>query len=135
MMLIKTRVQPSPIHGLGLFAASDVPRGTPIWRFDPVLDRELTPEQIAALPLVARDHIHFYGFVNRDTGQTVLAGDHACFMNHSPMPNTGAPPGTGGAVNTQALRDIRAGEEITCNYHEFDADVSWKLGGLASEKS
>jgi len=27
-----------------------------------------------------------------------------------------------------ALRDIAAGEEITCNYFEFDADAPGKLG-------
>ena len=31
-------------------------------------------------------------------------------------------------VVTVALRDIAAGEEITCNYLDYDADTAWKLG-------
>jgi len=128
MLLIPTRVQPSAIHGLGLFAAEAVPRGTPIWRFEPLLDRELTPAQAGALPPVARAHLRRFGYVSRQTGRIVLAGDHACFMNHSATPNTGAPGQAAEPVTTVALRDIRAGEELTCNYYEFDADVAWKLG-------
>ena len=33
---------------------------------------------------------------------------------------------------TEALRDIAAGEEITCNYFDFDADAARKLGGVPS---
>jgi hypothetical protein len=128
MMLIKTSVRPSPIHGMGLFAVEDVPRGAPIWRFEPLLDHELNLEQLRPLPPLARDHIRRYGYVSRETGRIVLAGDHACFMNHSAAPNTGAPGHSKGPVTTVALRDIRGGEELTCNYHEFDADVVWKLG-------
>jgi hypothetical protein len=29
---------------------------------------------------------------------------------------------------TVALRDLAAGEEITCNYLDYDADTAWKLG-------
>lgn len=43
-----------------------------------------------------------------------------------------AKPGTEGnkapPVTTVALRDIAAGEEITCDYRAYDADTAWKLG-------
>lgn len=49
-------------------------------------------------------------------GFTVLEFDNGRFMNHSPAPNTDfRDPETGWAV-----RDIAAGEEITCDYGEFD---------------
>jgi hypothetical protein len=31
-------------------------------------------------------------------------------------------------VVTVALRDLAAGEEITCNYFDYDPDTAWKLG-------
>ena len=50
-------------------------------------------------------------------------------MNHSDTPNTGAPPADPAeAVMTIALRDLAAGEELTCNYFTFDADAPRKLG-------
>jgi hypothetical protein len=53
MMLIETRVAPSAIHGMGLFVAKFVPRGTPVWKFQPGFDRDFSPEQFAALPPLA----------------------------------------------------------------------------------
>jgi SET domain-containing protein len=68
--------------------------------------------------------------VSRVDGHVILSGDHACFINHSLTPNTGAPPDASGPVVTRALRDIAADEEITCNYFDYDADTPWKLGLL-----
>lgn len=128
MMLIRTRVAPSAIHGMGLFAAEAAPKGTPIWRFETGFDREFSSEQVASLPARTHEHLRWFGYVTTDTGRVVLSGDHSCFMNHSATPNTGAPPQATQPVTTVALRDIAAGEEISCDYSSFDADTAWKLG-------
>jgi hypothetical protein len=135
MMLIKTRVGPSGIHGHGLFAIEAVARGTPIWRYLPGFDHDFSPEQFAALPPLAREHTRWFSFVNKADGHVILSGDHACFINHSPSPNTGAPPGATAPVTTEALREIAAGEEITCNYFDFDADAPRKLGFVSPGSS
>ncbi len=131
MLLIKTRVAPSLIHGLGLFADEFIPLGGPVWRFQPGFDHEFAPEVVAALPTVAREHVRWFSFVRQTDGHFVLSGDHACFMNHSAQPNTGAPAPTTPPVTTVALRDIAAGEELTCDYFAFDADAARKLGRTA----
>jgi SET domain-containing protein len=128
MMLIETRVAPSGIHGMGLFAVKFVPRGTPVWTFQPGFDHDFSREQFAALPSLTRAHTRWFCFVSKTDGHVILAGDHACFINHSPTPNTGAPPDARPPIVTVALRDIAAGEEITCNYWDYDADTPWKLG-------
>jgi SET domain-containing protein len=128
MMLIETRVAPSGIHGLGLFAVQFVPRGTPVWKFQPGFDHDFSPAQFAALPPLARQHTRWFCFVSQLDGHIILSGDHACFINHSLAPNTGAAKAVGLPVVTVALRDIAAGEEITCNYLDYDADTAWKLG-------
>src|ERR1700733_2207641 len=115
MILIETRVQPSGIHGMGLFAVHFVPRGTPVWKFQPGFDHDFSPEQFAALPALARAHTRHFCFVSKTDGHIILSGDHACFINHSLAPNTGAPAAATGPVVTIAFRDIAAGEEITCN--------------------
>ncbi|MBI5386044.1 MAG: SET domain-containing protein [Verrucomicrobia bacterium] len=112
---------------MGLFAVEAVPRGTPVWRFEPGFDQVFTPEQIALLPWLTREHIRWFAFFRPEDGHAVLSGDHACFMNHSDAPNTGAPPGAASPVTTVALRDIAAGEELTCHYHAFDAESALKL--------
>jgi uncharacterized protein len=128
MMRIRTRVRQSRIHGLGLFAVESVPQGTPIWRFEPGFDHDFSPAQFTALPPLAREHTRWFCFVSRENRRVILSGDHACFINHSPTPNTGAPPDAKPPVVTVALRDIAAGEELTCNYYDYDADTAWKLG-------
>lgn len=128
MMLIRTRVGPSSIHGMGLFTVDAVPAGTPIWRFQPGFDHAFSPEAYQSLPAIARDHTRWFCFVRKENRHVILSGDHACFINHAPNPNTGAPPNGATPVTTVALRDIAAGEEITCNYADYDADTAWKLG-------
>jgi SET domain-containing protein len=128
MMLIETRVQPSGIHGMGLFAVRLIPRATPIWTFQPGFDHDFSPAQFAALPALAREHTRWFCFVSKSDGHVILSGDHACFINHSTNPNTGAPPSATPPVVTVALCDIAPGEEITCNYFDYDADTRWKLG-------
>jgi uncharacterized protein len=127
MMLIQARVLPSAIHGLGLFAIAAVPRGTPVWRFAPGFDREFTPEQLAALPAPANQHLRWFAFLDGVSGNWVLSGDLSIFMNHSASPNTGALPGAGTPVTTVALCDIGAGAELTCDYFAFDGAASTKL--------
>jgi SET domain-containing protein len=131
MMLIKTRVRRSAIHGLGLFAEEFVPRGTPVWRFVPEWDREFTPHQIAAFPLPAQRHVQWFAFRDAARDCWVLGGDGSIFMNHAVQPNTGAPPAAVAPVTTVALRDIAAGEELTCDYFAFDAAAAQKLSGGA----
>lgn len=131
MMLIQTRVRPSAIHGLGLFAEEFVPRGTPVWRFVPEWDREFSTAQVAAFPLPAQRHVQWFAFRDAACDCWVLGGDGAIFMNHAVQPNTGAPPAAVAPVTTVALRDIAAGEELTCNYFAFDAAGAQKLSGGA----
>jgi SET domain-containing protein len=128
MMLVRAKVGPSAIHGMGLFALNRIPQGTPIWKFLPGFDHSFTPAEFARLPELAREHTRWFCFVGREDGHVVLSGDHACFINHSPLPNTGATSSGDSPITTRALRDIAAGEEITCNYFAYDADTPWKLG-------
>jgi len=133
MMLIPNRVQPSAIHGLGLFTVAFVPAGTPVWRYLPGFDHDFSPADFAALPPLARAHVRWFCFVSRYNGHVILSGDHACFINHSPPPSTGAPPDAPSPVTTVALRDLAVGEEITCDYFAYDADTPWKLGLVAPD--
>lgn len=117
MMIVPTYVGPSPIEGVGVFAAEDIPAGAAIWILDDSLDLLLSEEQLARLPDLQRGFIERYGYPHMSReGLTVLEFDNGRFMNHADAPNTDfRDPETGWAI-----RDIAAGEEITCNYAEFD---------------
>lgn len=50
MLLIKTKIGPSKINGIGLFADEFIPKGTSVWRFMPSLDLEIPIREASELP-------------------------------------------------------------------------------------
>ena len=117
MMLVRTYVTSSPIEGLGVYAAEPIPRGTLIWSLDSRLDQTISLEELSKLPDWQQDFIIKYSFphLNRPN-HLVLEYDNGRFMNHTLSPNTDFTQFDKG----WAIRDIAVGEELTCNYHEFD---------------
>ena len=116
MLLVKTYLDKSAIHGIGVFAAEAIRKGTKIWRFVEGFDRWYTAKQFARLPKAARDYIKHHGY--RVDGEILLTADHDHHTNHSDKPNTYLRNGY--AI---ASRNIRKGEEITNDYREFDATL------------
>lgn len=117
MLLVPSYVAPSEIEGVGVFAAEPIARGTLIWRLDPSFDRLVRSEALAGLPGIFQNFAERYGYpYPHDPTVLVIELDNGRFMNHSQGPNTCfTDPDSG-----YALRAIAAGEEITCDYSEFD---------------
>jgi hypothetical protein len=130
MLMVKTKLGPSDIAGIGLFADQDIKKGTVTWRFMPAYDRLLTQAEIDDLPEPARANILDHVYLDDASGLYVLCADNARFMNHADAPNTAGVHEEGAIEGYDvAVRDIVAGEELTCDYRTFDADVGVKLGG------
>jgi SET domain-containing protein len=126
MLLVSARVGSSAIHGMGCFTNERIAKGQVVWQFDPRLDLQIPAAEMAALPAPAQEFLRMYGYLEVCDGTPVytLCGDHARHMNHAAAPNLLN-------VDSQtdaALRDIEAGEELTCDYYEFDLDSPEKLG-------
>ena len=120
MFLIRTRIGPSRIHGVGVFALEAAPAGTVVWRYDPAFDRIVTAEDLARSPPAFRTYLEAYAYPSSDLdGATLLCCDHAKFLNHSDTPNTAERPFT-----SVAAIAIGAGDEITCDYGRFC--VGWQ---------
>jgi uncharacterized protein len=115
----------SPTIGLGLFATRPIPKGTVTWVHDS-LDIELTPEQFRALPTPQRTIVDHYSFLD-SRGLYVLCWDGGRYMNHACDATTVC----FGTICDVALRDIRAGEELTCDYAllNIDVDLQCHCGG------
>lgn len=117
MMLVPTYVAPSAIEGVGVFAADRIPKGTLIWQLAPGLDRLIRKDEIGDLPALFQDFVERYGYpYPHDPQMLIVELDNGRFMNHSEAPNTIFSDPDAGFT----LRDIAAGEELTCNYAEFD---------------
>ena len=121
MLLVKTYLAPSRIHGIGLYAGEPIRSGTVVWRLHPAIDVELTDADLAALSAPAREQIRRYTYVDLVRGKHVLCGDDARFFNHADHPNCHDFPDADGGT-TVAARDIGEGEELTSDYSRFDAE-------------
>jgi uncharacterized protein len=112
MLVVRTYVAASGIHGAGVFLAEPVKSGQVVWRFDPIIDVEITEDQLASLPDGARETAMMHAFLNHD-GRMILSRDNAVFFNHSEHPTTL----NDGDVNI-AARDLPVDTELSEDYRQ-----------------
>lgn len=130
MLLVETYVAKSEIEGLGLFAARDVKAGEVTWVYQPGFDTLTSEAELSAMPEHAQRFMRRYAFFDSRLGGHVLCVDDARFMNHAERPNTESRYDAAHPEGFDiAVRDIAAGEELTCDYRSFDAGHAVKLGG------
>ena len=123
MLLVKTKIAPSKIAGIGLFANEFIPKGAYIWRFKKEFDIRVDQKYPDTLPEPTKSYFKSYAYQNPKTLNYVLCTDDARFFNHSNTPNTNCveDPDDEDTANI-AARNIQSGEELTIDYREFDAD-------------
>ncbi|MEO6946583.1 MAG: SET domain-containing protein-lysine N-methyltransferase [Nitrobacter sp.] len=118
MLLIRTVIRASEIHGNGVFAVEEVAAGTVVWRYEPNFDRVISDQELDGMPAAFWDYINMYAYPSSELGgRLLLPCDHAKFLNHSADPNTIELP-----LKSIASRIIHMGEEITCDYSKFCVD-------------
>lgn len=128
MLLVKTKLGSSSIHGTGVFAAEFIPQGTRVWELTPHFDFKVSREEIERLAEPMRLQMLMYSYTERTTGLCVVCTDNARHENHANEPNTQEIHVADSIPFSVATRDIQAGEEITCDYRTFDAAWKEKLG-------
>lgn len=118
MMMVKSELRMSPIDGLGVYAVEPIKSGTVVWKLDERAYVIRHESEIASLPPIMQEHFAKYGWplITR-AGFIACDIDNGRFMNHSDRANTDFRNPHQGV----AIADIAAGQEITCNYAEFDA--------------
>jgi len=119
MLTIKTYLDRSTVHGIGLFAGEQIPAGRVIWVFNPAVDLEFSLEQWQELrrkisaPSFASLVRHSY----KEDDRVYLCLDNAQFMNHDPEKDNIRQDPTDNTMH--AMRDIAPGEELFCNYFDY----------------
>ena len=114
-------LKPSLVHGIGVFALRDIPKGCKTlfsknvgeWIKVPILDIEKLPEQSRNLveTYCLYDETHYY---LPDYGFKVM--DLVNYLNHSSIPNVIS---VNDGEYFESIPDIRQGEELLVNYGEF----------------
>lgn len=117
MLRVKTTTKLSTVNGIGLFADQFIPAGTTTWQYDPGFDPHFTKEQFANLPDFSQKTILTHGYFDHNLEVYILCSDDQRFINHSPNPNITSTPS-----QDVANRDIQLGEELTCDYAQYEQD-------------
>jgi SET domain-containing protein len=136
MLMIETYVGPSKIHGVGCFAAQDVPVGALIWSFNARFALEVRYDDLAcaSVPSAFRRLIDVYAWnFDGETDSVFLDLDNARFMNHSLTPNTAWIDLPNRISYGFAAQDLAPGDEITTNYKEEDTWWAQRTDIPASE--
>lgn len=111
----------SRVHGMGIVALRDIPTGTAVWWPCPRC-AVIPPRQLADTPPDVLRWIAEYGYRRADGGLLTPCGG-AFLFNHS---CDAAVLDVGLAVGI-AVRNIRQGEEVTCDYRGFRYEDPWSF--------
>ena len=113
-------LRPSPIQGIGVFAIRDIPKGTQITDHteygETHIANELSPEEMEQVEPAIRKLILDRRYFSEENPSVQfyspnLTASLQSWMNHSYNPNT---------TGKHALRNIKAGEELTENYKKLN---------------
>lgn len=112
--IVRLRLGPSPIHGIGLFAIRDIPKGTKLYADTFPQLYNLPYSSFNKLFPEVRDLL-LERWPGITQGSKFAYPDTflQAYMNHSDSPNYDA-------KKDEALTDIKAGEEITENYKRIN---------------
>lgn len=118
-------IKPSPLHGIGVFAVRDIPKGTRGF-FSKGIGGwiELSHTEVENLPEHSKHLIHTYCLFDEekyfvpDYGFKIM--DLSLYLNHSENSNVVS---INDGEDFETIREIKAGEELLINYGEIvDSD-------------
>lgn len=69
MLLVKTKINKSNIHGIGLFAAEFIPKNTIVWRFFQDFDLRINKGKLKELSKSSLAQALYYGYVSKKNKQ------------------------------------------------------------------
>jgi len=111
-------IKPSPLHGIGVFAIKDIPKGTKNIFSKGVGDWiKVSKEEVEALPQHSKDLIENHCLFDEnfyfipDYGFKLV--DLVIYLNHSETPNVIS---LNDGEEFEAIRDIANGEELLVDY-------------------
>jgi hypothetical protein len=108
-------IRSSSIHAAGCYTTRPIKDGARICEYDgPRFTKEQADERYA-------DRIVTYLFSCGDSGMVIDGFGSAMFINHCCEPNCETEE-IDGHIFINAVRNIKAGEELTYEYHLYDSD-------------
>ena len=66
MLTVKTKIAPSKIAGIGLFADEPIHKGTLVWKYEPLIDLLLPKEEIDKLSPPSQQQFYNYAYLDKN---------------------------------------------------------------------
>lgn len=129
MMHIKYKLDKSKLHGIGLFTDEDLRKGQLVYTASPLLDINITQEKFYSLDKREKREIKYWGFWDKPNNVWHVDFDNSKFINHSSGPTLTQDHKYKDAYLV-ATRNIKAGEELTQNYLEFESKEDLRKRGI-----
>lgn len=134
MLIVKTYLDRSGTHGIGLFAGQFIRQGTTVWEFNEFVDFKFDEPSWYRMR-ENLSHMSFEAIANfsyKEKGSYILCVDNAQFMNHS---TTGDNILQNHDTDTMAAkRDIAQGEELLCDYFAYSDHDDHHIMKLLNKK-
>jgi SET domain-containing protein len=123
MIVVKTKLDRSPISGIGVFASQDILKGDLIWKMTSISSFHISPKKYKALSQIEKDFIiqKDYYWID-EQGNYVIPIDDSRFVNHSSDPNIIEQDDN----HCVASRDIKQNEELTIDYKTLIPKELWE---------
>lgn len=129
MYLFPVIVKNSSIEGKGVFTTGKIEKGSIVWKYEPTHDRSISLEEYEKMSEEEKRYMDKIAYLSSTSDRYIFPpeNDPALYTNHSADSNN-----LSTVLNNKislephfvANRDILLGEELTNNYHEFDAAIS-----------
>lgn len=111
---VRTKLAPSQIDGVGVFALRDLKKGEPLFTDMMTKLYNLPYSEFDKLrPEVAENLLQSFPLIVKGSAFAYPLTRTQAFLNHSEEPNYDA-------MTDIALRDIKAGEEVTEDYRKIE---------------
>ncbi len=111
--IVRTKIAPSPISGVGLFALRDIPKGTKLGANDTYKVYKLTLTQLKKLrPEIREEILGKWPQICNGSAFAYPTTRQQAYINHSDDPNYNP-------FTDETIKSVACGEEITENYRNI----------------
>jgi hypothetical protein len=120
---VYTRIRPSALSGVGVFAIRDIPKGTSVFGNDDSPTVSIDALAIDSLPPAIKKLYEDFCVLQGDKYECPVSFNDltpSWYLNHSSEPNV-APDSE---LRFYATRDISCGEELTSDYDSYSENES-----------
>lgn len=117
MLLVPVIIQPSEIHGLGVFCARPLHKGMCVWMYREPYDMRILLAKLGTYSKALQEHARYVGYRPRGKDYLEIPYDAAQFINHSKDPNLRVDPEN---MDMYTVCDMPAFTELTCDYYDLD---------------